>query len=67
MAQFLKTGISAADAAAHDTAVRNTVEGLLADIAARGDTAVREMSNKFDKWDRTDFRLTDAEIKACMA
>ena len=67
MAQHLKTGISAADAAIHDAGVRATVEMLLADIAARGDVAVREMSGRFDKWDRTDFRLTDAEVRAAMA
>ena len=47
--------------------VRATVEALLADIATRGDAAVREMSVKFDSWDRADFRLTDAEIRACLA
>ena len=67
MAQHLKTGISASDAANHDAAVRATVEGLLADIANRGDAAVREMSGRFDKWERADFRLTDAEVRAAMA
>jgi sulfopropanediol 3-dehydrogenase len=67
MAQHLKHGVSAADAAQHDAAVRSTVEGLLADIAARGDMAVREMSARFDNWDRADFRLTDAEIRDCIA
>jgi sulfopropanediol 3-dehydrogenase len=42
-------------------------EAILADIAARGDTAVREMSVRFDKWDRADFRLTDAEIRDCLS
>ncbi len=67
MAQHLKHGVEAATAAAHDAGVRSTVETLLADIASRGDAAVREMSQKFDRWDRADFRLTDAEIKDCMA
>jgi sulfopropanediol 3-dehydrogenase len=66
MARWLKTSISAADKADADTKVRATVEGLLADIANRGDAAVREMSVKFDKWDRADYRLTDAEIRACL-
>ena len=66
MARWLKTGISAEDKAAADTRVRGTVEGLLADIAARGDAAVREMSARFDKWDRADYRLTDAEIRECL-
>jgi sulfopropanediol 3-dehydrogenase len=66
MARWLKTSISASDKADADTKVRGIVEGLLADIAKRGDAAVREMSVKFDKWDRADYRLTDAEIKACL-
>src|SRR3954469_20106115 len=66
MARWLKTSISAADKADADTKVRSIVEELLADIAARGDAAVREMSVKFDKWDRADYRLTDAEIKDCL-
>ncbi|WP_149535275.1 histidinol dehydrogenase [Siccirubricoccus phaeus] len=66
MARWLKTSIPAADKAEADAKVRATVEGLLADIASRGDAAVREMSVKFDKWDRADYRLTDAEIKACL-
>ncbi len=67
MPLILKHGISAETAAEVDAGIRATVEGLLADIKARGDTAVREMSAKFDKWDREDFRLTDAEIRDCMA
>jgi sulfopropanediol 3-dehydrogenase len=47
--------------------VRATVEGILADIANRGDAAVRELSRKFDNWDRDDYRLTDAEIRACLS
>ena len=56
MARWLKTSISAADKAVADTKVRAIVEGLLSDIARRGDAAVREMSVKFDKWDRADYR-----------
>ncbi len=67
MARWLKTSISAADKAEADAKVRGTVETLLADIAARGDAAVREMSVKFDRWDRADYRLTDAEIKECLS
>jgi sulfopropanediol 3-dehydrogenase len=44
--------------------VRATVEGIIADIEKRGDAAVREMSEKFDKWSPPSFRLTQAEIEA---
>ncbi|MEO0699237.1 MAG: histidinol dehydrogenase, partial [Pseudomonadota bacterium] len=46
--------------------VRETVENILADIEARGDEAVRELSIKFDGWDREDFRLSDDEINQCI-
>ena len=67
MAQWLKRSIAAAEKAAVQDQVRATVEALLADIATRGDAAVREMSVRFDGWDRTDFRLTHAEIRACLS
>ncbi|MBB5691266.1 histidinol dehydrogenase [Roseomonas alkaliterrae] len=67
MARHLKRGRDAAARAEDEAKVRATVEGILADIAARGDSAVRELSIRFDKWDRTDFRLTDDEIRDCLA
>ncbi len=67
MARHLKRSIDTAEKDAADVKVRAVVEGLLADIAERGDEAVREMSIKFDKWDRADYRLTDKEIKDCLA
>jgi sulfopropanediol 3-dehydrogenase len=66
MARHLKSSIPAADKAAADAKVRAAVEALLADIARRGDVAVREYSVKFDGWDREDYRLTDAEIQDCL-
>ncbi len=64
--KIIKAGRSA-EAAAEDIAqVRATVESTLAEIAQRGDQAVRELSIKFDKWDRTDYRLSDKEIKDCL-
>jgi sulfopropanediol 3-dehydrogenase len=65
MATWMKRA-GVASAAEADRQVRTTVEGILADIAARGDEAVRALSIKFDGWDRRDYRLTDAEIKACL-
>ncbi|WP_199232632.1 histidinol dehydrogenase, partial [Caulobacter sp. D5] len=62
----MKSGADAGVVAAADRAVRETVEGILADVAARGDAAVRELSTKFDGWDRESYRLSPAEIQACM-
>jgi sulfopropanediol 3-dehydrogenase len=67
MARWLKRGRDAEAIAEDDAKVRTIVEGILADIAARGDVAVREMSVKFDRWDRDDYRLTDAEIRECLS
>ena len=67
MIRHLKKGISAADDAAEQTKVRATVEGIIADIERRGDAAVREYSERFDKWSPPSFRLSGAEIEACIA
>lgn len=66
MATWLKRGAAAEYKADVDRKVRDIVEGTLADIEARGDAAVRDLSIKFDNWDREDYRLTDAEIQACI-
>jgi len=66
MARFLKRGRDADAVAEDDAKVRATVENILADIKARGDAAVRELSIRFDKWDRRNFRLSEGEIQACL-
>ncbi len=67
MAKWLKRGKDIEARAEADRQVRTTVEGILADIEKRGDEAVRDLSRKFDNWDRADFRLSPAEIDACLA
>lgn len=66
MAIWLKRGKDAEAKAEADRQVRATVETILGDIEKRGDDAVRDLSRKFDNWDRPDFRLSQSEIKACM-
>jgi sulfopropanediol 3-dehydrogenase len=48
-----------------DRKVRETVEGILADVKKRGDAAVREYSEKFDKW--VPKKLGKGEIEAILA
>jgi sulfopropanediol 3-dehydrogenase len=67
MVRYLKTGITAEQDAAEIAKVRQTVEAILADIEARGDEAVREYSRKFDRWDPPTFRMSEAQIEACVA
>jgi sulfopropanediol 3-dehydrogenase len=47
--------------------VRATVTGILDNVKARGDDAVRELSQKFDRWSPASFRLSAGEIEACLA
>jgi sulfopropanediol 3-dehydrogenase len=67
MAIYLKRSRDAAQRAEDDSKVRATVETILAEIEQRGDASVRELSVKFDQWDRSDYRLTDAEIRQCVS
>ncbi len=66
MARWIKRGASAEAKADADRKVREIVECALIDIERRGDKAVREMSIKFDNWDREDYRLSQEEIDACI-
>ena len=67
MENWLKRGQDETEVVAADKKVRDTVENILADIANRGDAAVHELSVKFDKWDRDDYRLTESEIEGCLS
>jgi sulfopropanediol 3-dehydrogenase len=49
-----------------DAKVRTSVEGILKDIETRGDAAVRDLSEQFDKYSPASFRLTDSEVEALM-
>ena len=60
MTRYIKRGISEASSCASEVKVRQTVEGILEDIRARGDEAVRELSVKFDHWNPHSFRLSSA-------
>jgi sulfopropanediol 3-dehydrogenase len=64
---YLKRGKPEGERAEDDAKVRATVEGVLADIAARGDAAVRDLSAKFDRYAPPSFRLTPSEIEAAMS
>lgn len=65
MARWLKHGIDPDIKQKADAQVRATVEGILEDISERGDAAVRDLSEKFDKWSPESFRITREEIDAC--
>jgi sulfopropanediol 3-dehydrogenase len=64
---YLKKAAAASERKDAERQVRETVEAILADIEKRGDAAVRELSIKFDGWDRDFYRLTQSEIDGCIA
>lgn len=64
---YLKKGISAAQRAEDDDKVRATVTQTLKDIEMRGDAAVRELSEKFDRFSPPSFRMSPSEIEAAIS
>ena len=66
MPRWLKRGMDAGAIKAADAKVRETVESILADIDARKDQAVKDLSKKFDNWSPKDFRLSPQEIEAAI-
>ena len=67
MARYIKEKISQEAIDTSDQTVRATVEGILEDIRARGDKAVRELSLKFDDWNPRNFRLSDTKREEILA
>jgi len=63
----LKAGRSQEAKAEASAEVRSAVESILADVAERGDEAVRHYSESFDGWTPESFLLTESEIEACVA
>jgi sulfopropanediol 3-dehydrogenase len=64
---WLKQGRDESEVMAADSKVREAVEGMLRDISERGDEAVRELSIRFDKYERDNYRLSEEEIQGCLS
>ena len=67
MIEELKAGITEEAREEADLKVRRTVEEILADIKARGDEGVRDLSVRFDNWTPGSFRLSAEEIDAAVS
>lgn len=67
MMKVIKAGKSQEEVVANDTKVSEIVSSALKDVETRGDQAVRELSEKFDKWTPESFRLSESEIKEIVA
>jgi len=65
--RHIKRGRAQQERAEADARVEATVRALLADIEARGDEAVRALSQRFDRWSPAEFRLSPAQIEAAIA
>ena len=65
--RYLKESKSQSERREDDAKVKAIVEDTLGDIEARGDKAIRELSEKFDKYSPASFKLSDDEIKALIA
>src|SRR3954467_2804398 len=63
MPRFLERGMDAGAIEEADAKVRATVESILGEIKARGDDAVRALSEQFDKWSPASFKLTAQEVE----
>lgn len=64
---YLKRGKSNAERSDDDARTRVIVEDILRDVEERGDAAVRDLSEKFDKYSPASYRLSQTEIEALMA
>src|SRR5690348_9072678 len=67
MPRWLKRGMDASAIKAADAKVRATVEEILAQVDARKDAAIRELSEKFDNWSPKDFKVSPAEVEKAIA
>ncbi|MFK7853318.1 MAG: histidinol dehydrogenase [Granulosicoccus sp.] len=63
MINYLKRGLSDAARVSEDAKTRLIVEDTLAQIEQRGDAAVRELSEKFDNYSPSSFKLSQEEIE----
>jgi len=65
LADYLKRGDEVSAEASLD--VRRRVAGMLEDVEARGEEAVREYSEKLDGWNPESFRLSEEQIEEAAA
>jgi sulfopropanediol 3-dehydrogenase len=67
MARHLKTGRTPEQTSADAKKVRDTVTGIIDEIETRGETGLREISEKFDRWTPPSFRLSEQDIENCLS
>lgn len=65
--KYLKTGKPQLERSEDDAKVRAVVETALAQIEQRGDSAVRELAEKYDNFSPASYRLSQDEIDALIS
>ena len=65
--KYLKKGKTAADKAIDDAEVSEVVKNTLKVIEEKGDSAIREFSEKFDNYSPKSYKLSSAEIDGLIA
>jgi sulfopropanediol 3-dehydrogenase len=65
--EILKSGRAAGTRDQQDQRVRETVTGIIEAVRERGDAAVREFSERFDRWSPPRFRLDAEQIESITA
>jgi sulfopropanediol 3-dehydrogenase len=63
LVKVIKSGKSKEEVLKNDSEVSKIVANAIKDIEDRGDAAVRDYSEKFDKWSPESFRLSEKQIK----
>jgi sulfopropanediol 3-dehydrogenase len=64
MVKYLKETLGAAETDAVDIKVQQTVKEIIKAVKHGGDAAVRELSEKLDRWSPSSFRMPQDEIDA---
>jgi len=67
MPLYLKSAVPSESGGASSSVVRDTVAGVIEDVRHRGDEAVRQYSEKFDRWSPESFRLDAERIEEIIA
>ena len=60
--EFIKKSLNEKQRAEENNKVKAVVENTLKEIELKGDSYVRELSEKFDKYSPSSFRLSEDEI-----
>jgi len=67
MVRYIKSPAEVPAPAATGFDVSSIVKGVIDDVRANGDNAVRKYSEKFDRWSPPSFKLSQEDIKKIIA